>query len=121
MEGIDCMKRLAIAGVVREDNSWELRRSALSLALALLALNILDLAVTSVNIKHFGATELNAMVAPLLGTPWAATLKIGIPVLTITLAARVTSSWIVTALRVAVVIYLVVVIFGVGQLAYALV
>ena len=114
------MERLATGGVVREGDFWELRRSAFSLALALLALNVLDLAVTSFNIEHLGATELNGIVAPLLDTPWAVILKIGVPVLTITLAARVKSTWILTVLRVAVAIYLVVVIIGVGQLAYVL-
>jgi hypothetical protein len=121
MEGINFMERLAARGAVSEGNFSELRRSAFSLALALLALNVLDLAVTSFNIEHLGATELNGIVAPLLGTPWAVMLKIGIPVLTIMLAARVKSTWILTFLRVAVIIYLVVVIIGVGQLAYALV
>jgi hypothetical protein len=121
MEGINAMASLAMGGGVSEGNLSELRRTAFALSFALLALNALDLTVTSFNIEYLGAIELNRIVAPLLGTPWVVMLKIGIPVLTVILAARVRSSWILTFLRIAVSIYLAVVIVGVGQLAFALV
>jgi hypothetical protein len=115
------MERFASGRRVSEDDPSELRKAALALAVALLALNALDLTVTMFNIENLGAIELNRLVAPLLGTPWALVLKLGIPIGIIALATRVTSVWSVNLLRVAVSIYLVVVMIGVGQLAFALV
>ena len=115
------MESSSSEGRVPEGDLSELRKAALALAFALLALNALDLTVTMFNIENLGAVELNRLVAPLLGTPWALVLKLGIPIGIIALATRVTSVWTVNFLRVAVSIYLVVVMIGVGQLAFALV
>ena len=115
------MERFASGERVSGDDVSELRKAALALAFALLALNALDLTVTMFNIENLGAVELNRLVAPLLGTPWALVLKLGIPIVIIVLATRVTSRWTVNFLRVAVSIYLLVVMIGVGQLAFALV
>jgi hypothetical protein len=115
------MERFASGERVSEGDTSELRKAAIALAFALLALNALDLTVTMFNIENLGAVELNRLVAPLLGTPWAMVLKLGIPLGIIALATRVTSRWTVKFLRVAVSIYLVVVMIGVGQLAFALV
>lgn len=115
------MERFASGERVSEGDISELRKAAIALAVALLALNALDLTVTMFNIENLGAVELNRLVAPLLGTPWAVVLKLGIPIGIIALATRVTSRWTVNFLRVAVSIYLVVVMIGVGQLAFALV
>lgn len=115
------MERFAPGGRVSDGGLSELRRAAIALSVALLALNALDLTVTMFNIENLGAVELNRLVAPLLGTPWALVLKLGIPLGIIALATKVTSLWTVNLLRVAVSIYLVVVMIGVGQLAFALV
>jgi hypothetical protein len=109
--------RLALGQRVPE-SYLDIRRSAVSLGLALLVLNILDLTITRINIEKLGGVELNGLIAPLIATPWALVLKIGIPAWIMFLAVWVESARMVTFLRVAVVIYLVIVIIGVGQFAY---
>lgn len=111
--------QLAPGNRVRRD-LLDLRRTAVSLAVALLALNILDIVATELIVGSLGAVEVNPVMAPLVGTPWAATLKIAIPVCVIALATRVTSQRMVGFLRVAVALYLVVTLSLVGQIAYAL-
>ena len=100
--------------------SSDLRQAAVALAVALLALNVLDLMVTNLNVGTFGAVEINPLMAPLIGTPWAPIVKIGIPLGIIALAPWGRSVRMLGLLRAVVAIYLVIVIVGVGQLAYAL-
>lgn len=96
----------------------DIRTAATTLAIALLALNVLDVAVTNFNIDHLAAVEINPIMAPLIGTPWAILAKIGIPIVIIALAAWGRSVRFFGLLRVVVAIYLVVVIIGIGQIAY---
>lgn len=100
---------------------WQLpviRRTAVALGVALLALNVLDLFVTNLIIDRFGGFEANPLMAPLIGTPSATVVKVGICVAVIALATRITSTRMVTSLRVAVAVYVVVTTVNVGQVAY---
>ena len=102
-------------------DSPEIRKAAAALALALLILNILDVTVTNFNIKNLGAVELNPLMAPMIGTPWAVVFKVGIPITIIAMATWGRSFRLLGVLRAVVGIYLVVVIIGLGQVAYSLV
>jgi hypothetical protein len=113
--------QLASGARVVEDDPPHLRTAAISLAFALLALNLLDLIVTNFNIENYGAVEVNPVMAPLIGTPWAVVVKIGIPLGIIALTQWGGSARMLRMLRVAVAIYVVIAIVGVGQLANALV
>lgn len=93
--------------------------AAVALAVALFALSALDLVSTEVSLAH-GAVELNPLMAPLLGTPWAVVVKIGIPAVVVALALRVRSSTVIPALRIAVATYLGVVLFTTAQLVIVL-
>ena len=95
-----------------------MRYRIVALGFALLVLNFLDLTVTRLNIQKLGGVEANALIAPIIVTPWGAILKIGIPLLVILLSMWVQSARMVTFLRVAVAIYVVVAIIGAGQFAY---
>jgi predicted anti-sigma-YlaC factor YlaD len=97
-----------------------LRKEAFALAFALLTLNILDLMVTDLGLRHLGAVEINPFMAPLLGSPWAAAVKIGLPLGIMLLAARIRRPRIVLFLRVAVLIYLLVAVITLGQVAYTI-
>lgn len=90
-------------------------RAAVALSVALAVLSILDLVSTEVSMAH-GAVELNPLMAPLLGTPWAVAVKAGLPLVVVALAMRVRSTAIVPYLRVAVAAYLAVVLFTTTQL-----
>ncbi len=98
-----------------------IRRTAVSLAVALLALNILDIATTTLVVERFGAVEVNPLMAPLIGTPAALLLKLGIPMGIVVLAARVRTRFAVNGLRVAVALYVCVAISLIGQIAFAVV
>ena len=98
----------------------DLRRAAMALAFALLALNVLDLVVTNFNVNRLGAIEINPLVAPLIGTPWVVVVKIGIPLGILALSPWGRTTRILGMLRVVVAIYLTIAIIGVGQLAFAL-
>jgi hypothetical protein len=111
--------QLIWGGRVSGGDLKELRSGAAALAITLLTLNMIDIFITDFNIARFGATELNSLFAPFIGTPWALILKIGIPVAIIDLAMGVRSVRALTALQTAVAIYMVVVIIGVGQAVYA--
>ena len=102
-------------------DSLELRKAAAALALALLLLNILDVTVTNFNIENLAAVEMNPLMAPMIGTPWAVIFKIGVPVAIIAMAIWGRTFRLLGVLRVVVVIYLAVVILGVGQIVYSLV
>jgi hypothetical protein len=112
--------RLGRGSSAFESDPSDLRRAAVALAFALLALSALDLAVTNVNINNLGAVEINPLIAPLIGTPWVAVVKIGIPVGILAMSPWARSTRMLGQLRVAVAIYLTVAIVGVGQLAYAI-
>lgn len=112
--------QLAGAGPVQRGELRGRRIDAFALGLALLALNVLDVTVTHFGIAWLGAVELNPLVAPLVATPWVLVLKVGIPVCVLLLTPRVRSPYAVIGLRLAVGIYLVVVLVGMGQMAYAL-
>ena len=108
-----------LAPVVRVVD-WQLpviRRTAVALGFALLALNILDLVATKVIIERFGGFEANPLMAPIIGTPSGVLLKIGICVGVIVLATRITTARMVTFLRLAVAVYVVVTTVNVGQIA----
>jgi len=92
----------------------------MALAFALAALNLLDLVITRLTISSFGAVEVNPLVAPVITTQWAFALKIGLPIAILIMATQVRRDRVVRALRIAVAIYLVVVIIGLSQIAYAL-
>jgi hypothetical protein len=101
-------------------DGFDVRNGAIALGIALVALNVLDLTVTDLSIRHFGATELNPIMAALLGTPWAVLLKVGLPTAILALTPRLCSGRAVLYLRMAVGVYMVVAIVNLGQLAYAL-
>lgn len=109
--------QLAFSGRVGDRQLLELRRTATALGVALLALSTLDIVVTNIGIETFGGVELNPILAPLIGTPWAVVLKIGIPAVVVVLATRVATWRAVGYLRILVSLYLVVTIFGLGQVA----
>ena len=88
-----------------------------ALAVALLALSALDLVVTEIGVVRYGATELNPLVASILGTPWAVLIKVGLPAVIVLLAYRVRTEFAVRALRIAVAVYIVVVSFNLAQFA----
>ncbi len=111
--------RLAWGGRVSGRDLEELRSGAVALAITLFTLNVIDIFITDFNIIRFGATEMNALFAPLLDTPWAVALKVGIPIVIVILATGVRSLRALTALQVAVAIYMAVVIIGVGQAVIA--
>jgi predicted anti-sigma-YlaC factor YlaD len=113
------MEQLAPTARGSGDHS-EVRAAAIALGIALVALNVLDLTVTDLSIRHFGATELNPIMAALLGTPWAVLLKVGLPTAILALTPRLCSGRAVVYLRMAVGVYMAVAIVNLGQLAYAL-
>lgn len=109
--------QLASGGQVDDHQIPKLRRVAVVLALALLALNVLDTLATNILVGDYGRVEINPLMAPLVGTGWMVLLKVGLPVVTIALAARVKSRSAVTMLSVAVAFYMLVAALGIGQLA----
>jgi hypothetical protein len=90
----------------------------MGLAFILLVLSLVDLAVTYVIVGGLGGVEVNPLMAPLIGTPWALAAKIGVPVVVFVLSSRVESAWTVYALRATVLVYLVVVAFGLAQVGF---
>ena len=88
------------------------------LALAHLALNVLDTVATNILVLDFGAIEINPLMAPLVGTGWMVLLKVGLPVVAIALDTRVGSRRSVTLLSIVVAVYVFVAALGLGQLAY---
>jgi hypothetical protein len=109
---------LAFGGRVDDRKLPGLRRVAVVLALALLVLNVLDTVATNILVGNFGAVELNPLMAPLVGTGWMVLLKVGLPIVVIVLAARVSSRRTVVMLSTLVVFYVFVAALGLGQLAY---
>lgn len=109
---------LVSGGRVDERDLPGLRKVAVALAIALLALNILDIVVTNVLVEGFGATEVNPLMAPLVGTPWMVVLKVGIPIVVIGLATRVSSRRSAALLSIVVAVYVLVTAFGLGQIVY---
>lgn len=109
--------QLASNAPFRRGEVDRVRRDAVALAIALVALNALDLIVTNFGIQNLRATELNPVVSPIIMTAWAPLLKIGIPLGIVAMATQIRHRVAVTALRLVVVVYLVVVIIGVGQVA----
>lgn len=110
--------QLATGGRVNDHQLPRLRRVAVVLALALLALNVLDTVATNILVLDFGAVEINPIVAPMVGTPLMVALKVGLPIVVIVLATRVRSRHTVIMLSVLVVFYAFVAALGLGQLAY---
>lgn len=113
------MEQLAPIARGNGDHS-EVRTAAIALGVALVALNVLDLMVTDLSIRHFGANEVNPIMAAVLGTPWAVILKVGIPTAILTLTPRLRARRTLVYLRLAVSVYMVVAIVNLGQIAYAL-
>lgn len=107
-------------GIGRGSGVEDLRVTATALAIALLALNVLDVVVTEFSVEHLGAIEINPLMAPLIGTPWAFAIKIALPLIVIVLATRLRSWHLVKFLRLMVMLYLVVVLINIGQVAYTL-
>lgn len=103
---------------------WDLpvmRRTAVALGVALLCLNILDIRVTNLIIGQYGGYEANPLVSPLIGGPFAMLVKVGICVVVIALATRITKPRMVTYMRLAVALYLVVTTVNLGQIAYLMI
>jgi hypothetical protein len=94
------------------------RSLAVALALILLALNTLDVVVTNALVEGLGATEVNPLMAPLVGAPWMVVLKVGIPIVVIGLATRVSSRRSATLLSIVVAVYVLVAAFGLEQVFY---
>lgn len=113
--------QLAPGAVVAGRGVQDLRVTATALAIALLALNVLDVVVTEFSVQYLGAVEINPLMAPLIGTPWAFAIKVALPLVVITLATRLRSWRFVKFLRGMVLFYLVVVLINIGQVAYVLV
>ena len=94
------------------------RRTAVALAVSLLLLSTLDLSITDLVIEQYGGIELNPIMRPLLEAPWTAVIsKVGIPILIVGIALASRSWRIVRYLRVAVALYMAVVIFTLSQVA----
>lgn len=112
--------QLAPGRIGRGLSIQDIRVTATALAIALLALNVLDVVVTEFSVNHLGAVEINPLMAPLIGTPWAFALKVALPLIVITLATRLRSWRFVNFLRAMVVLYIVIVLFNISQVAYTL-
>ena len=98
------------------------RRTAVALAVSLLLLSTLDLSITDLVIEQFGGIELNPIMRPLLEAPWTAVLaKVGIPVVIVGITLASASWRIVRLLRIAVALYMGVVIFTLAQVATVIV
>lgn len=110
--------QLISGGRVDDRELPKLRSVAVVLALSLLVLNIVDTVATNILVGDFGAVEINPLMAPLVGTGWMVLLKVGLPLVTIALAARVGSRRSVTLLSIVVAVYVSVAALGLGQLAY---
>ena len=110
--------QLASGDRVDDRSLTDLRRVAVVLAFALLALNVLDTVATNILVLDFGAVEINPLMAPLVGTGWMVVLKVGLPILAIALATRISSRRSVTVLSIVVAVYVFVAALGIGQLAY---
>lgn len=109
------------AGSVRQSVEFDstIRRSAVALALALFALNVLDLVVTDFAVTFLDAIELNPLMAPLIGTPWAIVVKVGLPIGIIALATQASTWRAVRFLRIVVAVYIVVAMITLSQVAWA--
>jgi hypothetical protein len=94
------------------------RSSAVALAFALLALNVLDLVLTDFGIRVLGAREINPLMAPLIGTSWAVVVKIAFPVSVLVMATQVRTERTVRMLRIVVGVYLALTIVTLAQIAY---
>lgn len=110
--------QLASGDRVDDRNLPDLRRVAVVLALALLALNVLDTIATNILVLDFGAVEINPLMAPLVGTSWMVVLKVGLPLVVIALATRISSRRAVTLISIVVAVYVFVAALNLGQLAY---
>lgn len=91
-------------------------RVAVTLSILLLVLSAVDLVVTEIGIRHFGGVELNPLLAPLIGTPWALVVKLGLPATILLLAPKARAPFIARALKLAVVFYVAITVFNVTQL-----
>ena len=96
----------------------QIRSDAGALAVALFALSALDLVVTRFAIGYLGAFEANPLFAPFVDSGLGVVLKLGIPIYVLFVASRVTQPHAVAALRVVVGIYVIVVLIGLGQVAW---
>jgi hypothetical protein len=112
--------QLAPGPVVDDRGVQDLRITATALAIALLALNVLDVVVTDFSVQRLGAVEINPLMAPLIGTPWALAVKVSLPLLVVVLASRLRSWRMVKFLRALVILYLVVVLVNVAQILYVI-
>lgn len=92
-----------------------IRRTAGALGVALLALNALDRFVTNLIIDRFGDIRVNPVMAPMIGTPSAMLVKVGICVVVLALTTRIMSPRMATGLRMAVAVYMIVATATVGQ------
>jgi hypothetical protein len=92
------------------------RPSAVALAIALLALNVLDLVLTDFGISSLGAREINPLMAPLIGTPWAMVVKFGIPLAVLAMATQARTERTVLLLRIVVGLYIVLIIVTLSQI-----
>ena len=78
-----------------------IRRTAGALGVALLALNALDRFVTNLIIDRFGDIRVNPVMAPMIGTPSAMLVKVGICVVVLALTTRIMSPRMATGLPMA--------------------
>jgi len=91
-------------------------RSTLTvLAVVLLGLSAIDLAITELAIRRLGAVELNPLMEPLIGTPWAVVVKLGIPALVVVTVHRARSRLVAVALAGTVAFYGTVSVVNVTQ------
>jgi hypothetical protein len=111
------MGLLAPNGNVADPRSGE-RSSAVALAVALLALSVLDLVLTDFGIRALGAREINPLMAPLIGTSWAPIVKIAIPLVVVVTTTQVRTQRAVRMLRIVVGLYLALTIVTLAQIAY---
>ncbi len=109
-----------VAGLSREQprpsGRRDIGRFAVALAVALYALSAFDLAITEIATVHLGAVEVNPLMEPLLGTPWAMVLKLGIPAAVVFAARKVQTRVVALALGAAVVGYAGVALFSIAQI-----
>lgn len=98
-----------------ESREIAVTRTVVGFSVLLLVMSAVDLVTTEVALR-LGAVELNPVMAPVVGTRWAVLVKLGLPAAVVLAAPRVRSLLVARALKLALIIYIAVVVFNVTQL-----
>lgn len=81
------------------------RSTLRALAVVLFALSALDLVITELAVARLGAIELNPLMSPLIGTPWAMAVKLSIPAAVVLTVHRTRSRLVAGTLVATIVFY----------------